>query len=225
MQEILPELVAPSCKADGRCDRSGIVEHTVNVVQSSPSRLRVRLGALFHKLAGPGREDSEEELLRNEFQFRRSAVAAGEILRRLRASRRQEQEVASLVEKQVPDGAEDWTESEVRRFIAWTGEELLDDVMDLACAERLARKGNSSDLSGFQALRFRVSQERERKLPLRIRDLAISGRDIMKILGLKPGPLIGELLQSLHRDVLEDPSLNERKILMDFLLKEYQIKF
>ncbi len=225
IQEILPEMAASSNEPDRQGDRATVLEHTVRAVHCSPPRLRVRLSALFHNLAGLGRDEPEPQWARDESRFRQNASTAAEIMRRLRASRRQEQEVAFLVENQVPDGAGHWSDAEVRCFLARIGEELLDDVMDLAYAERLARKGGSGQLKAFQVFRFRVSQERERERPLRMEDLAMNGHDIMNALGLGPGPLVGELLQSLHRRVLMDPALNKPKILMDFLMKEYDIKF
>jgi len=225
IQEILPEVVARSDNSVVRCDQSGMLEHTVQSVRLSPPRLRVRLAALFHNLSGLERTFSDGERIREQSEFHRSALVAAEIMRRLRASRKEERAVASLVENQIPDGAEVWTEAEVRCFLARTGDDLVDDVVDLAQAERLARKDDASGVSAFEGFRSKISRERERKRPLRIQDLAINGRDVMEILGLSPGPLVGQLLQSLHRQVLADPTINQRKILMDFLLKEYHIRF
>lgn len=47
-----------------------------------------------------------------------------------------------------------------------------------------------------------------------IKDLAVGGRDIME-LGVKPGPMIGEILQKLLEEVLSEPSYNERNILLE----------
>ncbi len=51
MQEDLPELVELPGKIDQRAHSWGALEHTVNTVQGSPPRLRVRLAALFHNLS------------------------------------------------------------------------------------------------------------------------------------------------------------------------------
>jgi tRNA nucleotidyltransferase (CCA-adding enzyme) len=225
IEEILPEIVARNDNSIVRCDQSEMLDHTVNTVHLSPPRLRVRLAALFHNLAGLERACSDGERTPEQSGFHRSAVVAAEIMRRLRAARKEERAVASLVENQIPDGAEFWTDAEVRRFLARAGDELLDDVLDLAHAERLARKDAAAGVSAFDGFRSKITRERERKRPLRIQDLAINGLDVMKIIGLSPGPLVGQLLQSLHRQVLADPTINERKILMDFMVKEYHIKF
>ena len=225
MQEHLRGPVESHNELDPPLNLGGVLDHTINTVHSSPPRLRVRLAALFHNLAELKRQTSDRESLSNQARFRESALAAAAIMRRLRASRRQEQEVAFLVEKQVPDGVEAWTDAELRRFIAGVGVDLLDDVVDLAYAERTARRDNSLGLRTLRSFHGRISQELKRSPPLRIQDLAISGRDVMRILRLNPGPLVGQLLRNVHQRVLEDPALNESKILMDFLVKEYDIKF
>jgi hypothetical protein len=96
--------------------------------------------------------------------------------------------------------------------------------MDLAYADRVVRKDVGRGVEAIESLRFRVSRELERRPPLRIQDLAVTGRDVMKALKLKPGPIVGELLRSLHQQVLENPAVNEANFLMDFLRKEYNFK-
>ena len=45
--------------------------------------------------------------------------------------------------------------------------------------------------------------------------LAVSGKDLMEALQLAPGPRIGELLQKLLGDVLEDPTCNQPALLLE----------
>lgn len=46
------------------------------------------------------------------------------------------------------------------------------------------------------------------------KDLDITGRDLMQELGIRPGPRVGAILRCLMDAVTEDPSLNEREILL-----------
>ena len=46
-----------------------------------------------------------------------------------------------------------------------------------------------------------------------IKDLAIDGKDL-KELGLRPGPLFGEILRTLLDEVVEDPAKNARDTLL-----------
>jgi hypothetical protein len=44
--------------------------------------------------------------------------------------------------------------------------------------------------------------------------LAIDGDDLVRELGLRPGPIVGRLLDELMEAVLEDPVLNRRETLL-----------
>ena len=55
------------------------------------------------------------------------------------------------------------------------------------------------------------------KSPNDFRDLAINGKDIMEILDLKPGPIVGQLKNRLLDLVLEFPEMNEREQLIEFV--------
>jgi len=58
----------------------------------------------------------------------------------------------------------------------------------------------------------RVRGVRAETPPLRVRDLALGGRDLIR-LGLRPGPSFRTILAHLLELVLEDPALNRREIL------------
>lgn len=59
-----------------------------------------------------------------------------------------------------------------------------------------------------------------KKEPFNLKDLAIDGFDIMNTLKIKPGPIVGALLEKLFEKVLEDPELNTKEKLLDLLLDE-----
>ena len=225
IQEVLPEFTKITDKTDCRADHMELVEHTIHRVQVSPYRIRVRLAALFLDLAALIRREPRMKTLDEQSRSAESAFAAGRIMQRLRSSCRLTQEVVFLVEHQLTNGLEAWTEAGVRRFLAKVGEDFLDDVMDLAYADREDRKDQGRSLEELEHLRFRISRELDRRSPLRIQDLAVNSDDVMEVLKLKPGPIVGELLRSLYEQVLENPVVNEAKFLMDFLMKEYNLKF
>ena len=52
-----------------------------------------------------------------------------------------------------------------------------------------------------------------------LKTLAVGGRDLIE-LGIKPGPIMGEILGKLLERVLEDPSMNDRDKLLS-IAKEY----
>ena len=48
---------------------------------------------------------------------------------------------------------------------------------------------------------------------LRVKDLAVSGADVMRVLGVGPGPQVGQVLNRLLERVLDDPALNQKETL------------
>ena len=223
--EILPELSVVSGDERVAPGYAEAVAHALNAVHFSPYRIQVRLAALFHRLAGAGGQRLHLEVHEGQARDLESARVAESILQRWRTSQRLTREVVSLVAEQVPEGVEAWSDGDVRRFLARVGQDRLDDVMALARADRKARADPTHGLMALDELQVRVADELKRSPPLRLQDLAVTGREVMNVLNLPPGPLIGRLLESLHQQVLEYPAQNDPKFLMDFLKKEYNLKF
>ena len=46
---------------------------------------------------------------------------------------------------------------------------------------------------------------------LKVTDLAINGGDVMRILGVPPSRIVGEILEKLLDRVIDDPTLNEKE--------------
>src|SRR5262249_5433556 len=68
-------------------------------------------------------------------------------------------------------------------------------------------------------LRQRLRREVDRQAPLSLKDLAINGHDLQR-LGLPAGPRMGQILQTLLRHVLDDPSCNTRAQLLELARSE-----
>ena len=63
----------------------------------------------------------------------------------------------------------------------------------------------------------RFARELERASALKVRDLAIGGKDVMEALAICPSPRVGQVLAGLLDRVLEEPSLNTRQGLLNLL--------
>lgn len=87
--------------------------------------------------------------------------------------------------------------AEVRRWLSQTGA-AADDLIALLAAT-----------PGRSALPRIVEAIRAARDPLMLKDLAVRGDDLIAA-GVRPGPEVGEMLQRLLEDVLEDPSRNTR---------------
>ena len=104
---------------------------------------------------------------------------------------------------------------EVRRWLSVVGEHA-DDLLTLLPAldtSRLPRPTGSPLGSPVSRLAAVVASIRAAKDPLTLQDLAVNGNDLIAA-GVRPGPDVGEVLQRLLAEVLEDPERNTKGYLL-----------
>ena len=53
--------------------------------------------------------------------------------------------------------------------------------------------------------------------PFSVTDLKINGRDVMEILGIPPGPKVGEILSQIFKEVEDQKLKNEREVQLERL--------
>ncbi len=214
LDKLLPGLAAGAGTQTKRAG-IGIYEHTIACVVNCPKRTRTRLAALFHAIgirsaesgADPHGLDSRSE----------SARIATETMKKWNMSNRVIDEVSTLVRHQLSPEALSWSDARIRRFITVVHPELIDDFMALAEAEVLSAgcpktpEKIQCGIDDIRLLRDRMRDQFERVSAFSVRELALSGGDIMKILDLAPGPQVGKILNHLFEMVLEDPELNTRE--------------
>ena len=108
--------------------------------------------------------------------------------------------------------SEDQTDKSVRRFIRGVTKDYLQDMLDLRTGDRI---GSGATPTSWRLDLFKKRLIEVQKQPFQIKDLKIDGTDVMKILKIKPGPKVGEVLQKLFDQVVEGKIKNERQMLLD----------
>jgi len=104
----------------------------------------------------------------------------------------------------------------VRRFIRNVTVEYLNEMISLRRADRL---GSGAKETSWRWEDFKNRLDEVQKQAFSIKELKVNGEDVMKILNIKPGRKVGEVLESLFAEVEEDPKLNERDILLEKIKK------
>jgi tRNA nucleotidyltransferase (CCA-adding enzyme) len=203
-------------------------EHTFAAVQAAADAgmpLRVRLATLFHDLGKPhvawrGTDGRLHYYAKPGYAERGhedvGAELAGEALRRLRYPNELRSRVVRIVRGHMFSPGRGDDPVRARRMLARCGDELTYDLLDHKQADLLAKRfeGSEPPQEELAALaRFRGTIDREIGSPHRLRDLAVNGSDLIQA-GYAPGPAIGKTLDKLLREVVEDPSLNDRAYLL-----------
>jgi tRNA nucleotidyltransferase (CCA-adding enzyme) len=73
----------------------------------------------------------------------------------------------------------------------------------------------SPDLHALSELKAHVERVLTAGAAFSTKDLALDGRVLMQELGMKPGPDLGRILKALLDEVVDDPSKNQREILLE----------
>jgi tRNA nucleotidyltransferase (CCA-adding enzyme) len=108
-----------------------------------------------------------------------------------------------------------WTDGAVRRLVRKVGVERLTDLWEIRRADAWGRGfGIRAALSNLKALKKRIDKILAKDAALKVTDLDINGNELMKALGLDPGPMIGKILDELLECVLDNPANNEKQNLV-----------
>ncbi len=209
LKEVLPELEhCVGVEQPGGFHKYDVFEHSVQTVDACRSDLRLRLAALLHDISKP----QARRLVENGATFygheTAGARTAQDVLQRLRYSHDLAAQVSTLVARHM--FTTDVTDKGLRRLVKRVGVDLIFDLLDLRRADVVAQGmgGTTEDVDSFEA---DIRSELSRKPPFNVADLAIDGHEVMRLFHLEPGPMVGEVLDYLLEQVLDNPGYNVRE--------------
>jgi putative nucleotidyltransferase with HDIG domain len=207
---VVPELAAQRGIPQNKVPGEDLWEHTLRSVDAAPpGRPVVRLAALLHDVGKPA------TLADGRFHHHDAVGAeqAAAILRRLRFSKATVEDVAHLVRHHMFTVDAEPSGPAVRRFIRRIGREHVEALFELRRADDVG-SGLPPDDPATVAFRARIDAELAARPPLDRGALAVDGDDLIRDLGLEPGPRLGRVLDALLERVIGDPALNDRGTLM-----------
>ncbi|MFJ9563479.1 CCA tRNA nucleotidyltransferase [Streptomyces fuscichromogenes] len=211
---VLPELPALRLESDEHHRHKDVYDHTLIVVEQAMALendgpdLTLRLAALFHDIGKPRTRRFEKD---GRVSFHHHEVVGAKMTKRrmtaLKYSNDLVKDVSQLVELHLRFhgyGAGEWTDSAVRRYVRDAGP-LLDRLHKLTrsdCTTRNKRKALMLSRA-YDGLEERIAELQEREELDAIRP-DLDGNQIMEILGIRPGPEVGQAYKHLLELRLEN---------------------
>jgi len=214
--EVLPELLEGVGVTQNRFHKFDVYRHTLSVVDNTQGEREglaiLRLGALLHDVGKP-RARQPREGAPGEYSFFKheyvGADMADAIARRLKLSVADRERIVAMVANHMFFYSPDWTDGTVRRFVRRVGSDVIPALFALREGDIAGRGfGEDPDVE-LGELRRRIAEVAASDAAMRITDLAIDGKDVMRILGVAPGRIVGVVLERLLERVLDDPALND----------------
>jgi poly(A) polymerase len=221
---VLPEVPALKLEVDEHAHHKDVYEHSLTVltqaIELEQAReldgapdLILRLAALLHDIGKPVTKRVEAG---GVVSFHHHDVVGAKLaakrLKQLRFDKETVTAVSRLIELHLrffgyTDGA--WTDSAVRRYVRDAGP-LLERLHILTRADVTTRNRKKADRLGFayDNLEERIAEIAEAEGVAAVRP-DLDGEAIMRLLGLRPGPEVGEAYRFLLELRLEEGPLGE----------------
>jgi tRNA nucleotidyltransferase (CCA-adding enzyme) len=216
LAEVLPEVLATFGCRQNRFHRHDVYQHSLATLDAVSAEPILRLAALLHDVGKPRTQTAQPEAP-GEFGFFKHEYVGAEMVEaiagRLRLSRAETELLVGLVANHMFFYTPDWTDGTVRRFVNRAQAERIPLLFALREADIVSRGRGEDRECETRELRARIARVAAEDAALRVKDLAVNGADVMRVLGVGPGPQVGRVLNRLLERVLDDPTLNQKEIL------------
>ena len=229
-EKFLPEIPKLRLEIDEHHHHKDVYEHTLTVVEQSMSleervdgpNLVLRLAALMHDV---GKPKTRALIAGGGVSFHHHEVVGSRMTKERLRQLRFDHEIVNSVAKLVflhlrfhGYGGGEWTDSAVRRYVRDAGEllQLLHVLTRADCTTRNQKKAEQL-ATNYDHLESRISALMEEEELLKIRP-DLDGHQIMEILNVPAGPLVGKAYEFLLELRIEEGPLGEERA-KDELLK------
>ncbi|MBP9702820.1 HDIG domain-containing protein [Candidatus Woesebacteria bacterium] len=212
LEIVMPELIKCRGVEQGGHHTHDVYTHLIESLRgcSSPDPV-VRLSTLLHDIDKPtvARAEGPRGVTFHNHEVV-GARTAKRIAERLKLPKKDQDKVFTLVRWHMFHYDPKMTDSAIRRFIRRVGLENIHDMIALRIGDRI---GSGSKTTSWRLTELQKRIGEQLYEPLSLKDMAVDGGDVMRILDIKPSRKIGEILNTLFEEILDDSSRNTKEYL------------
>ena len=192
-------------------------EHILKSLELTSRDLITRLAVLFHDIGKPRcytfGEDGQGHFYKHE---KYSVEIAEKLMLNLKFSKLDTERVCKII-KYHSLYRQSIDEIFVKKMLNRFGEEDLYRYLEVVEADRRTHNNDICNLEDLDQIKVILKKIQETKPPLSMKDLKISGKDLLKV-GVPKGKIVGEILDYLMEKVLEDENLNNYETLINLAI-------
>ena len=225
----IPEVPKLQLEVDEHHHHKDVYQHSLTVLEQAialEDRLKgpnlvIRLAALLHDI---GKPKTKRLIDGGGVSFHHHEVVGAKMTRERLKSLRFDAELIKQVSQLVflhlrfhGYGNGEWTDSAVRRYVRDAGD-LLEHLHVLTRADCTTRNRAKAEAlaKSYDSLEDRITKLAQEEELSKIRP-DLDGQEIMRILGIKPGPLVGKAYEHLLELRIEEGPLGKERAEMELL--------
>lgn len=209
---VAPDLLRGIGVAQNQAHAFDVYEHLLRTMQHGADKdwdFDIRLAGLFHDISKPETRRWSKE--KNDWTFHGHEVVGAKVTKKalqdLKFPREQIDRIVTLVRWHMFfSDPEQITLSAVRRTIANVGKENIWDLLKLRRCDRIGT-GRPKE-QPFRLRKYTAMVEEALRDPISVKMLTVDGSRIMELTGERPGKKLGDTLNALLEEVLDDPTKN-----------------
>lgn len=225
MEYVIPEFcIMMKTEQNSIFHDSNVGEHTIKVMESIKKDHYLRWAALLHDVGKPFVKTTDSEgrdhfYGHDEEGFQR----AKKILRDLKFDNKTVDYVSRIVKHH--NYKMGMSETSVRKSISVIGEDIYPYFLELRRADIDGKSSHAiiGSRENYEYICETYKLIMEKGDCLSLKDLSIKGHDLIEM-GIKPGREMGEILNDLLNHVLENPSMNEKEMLLEYIRKHIEFE-
>lgn len=212
MEIVIPELLNMKEVKQGGHHIYDVFTHSLEALRACPSSDPVvRLATLIHDIDKPVVSKAGGERGVTFYNHEVSgARTAKRIAERLKLPKKDQDRIFTLVRWHMFVYESKMTDASIRRFIRRVGKENIHDMMALRIGDRV---GGGSKATSWRLTELQKRIGEQLYEPLSLKDMKINGAEIMGILNIKPSRKVGEILNALFEEILDDSAKNTKEYL------------
>lgn len=212
LQYVAPDLLRGIGVEQNQAHAYDVYEHLLRTMQHAADKdweFDIRLAGLFHDISKPETRRWSDE--KKDWTFHGHEVVGARVAKKalqdLKFSRERIDRIVTLIRWHMFfSDPEQITLSAVRRTIANVGAENIWDLLKLRRCDRIGT-GRPKE-QPFRLRKYTAMVEEALRDPISVKMLKIDGSRIMELTGEKPSKKLGDTLNALLEEVLDEPLKN-----------------
>jgi len=201
------------------CHAYDVFEHLIRSLQCAVDKnypLEIRLAALFHDIGKPPTRIFSKE--KNDYTFYNHEVVGTKMTKKILVDLKFSHETVEKVTKLIRwhmffSDTDQITHSAVRRMVSNVGRENIWDLINLRICDRVGTGRPKED--PYRLRKYMSIIEEVMSDATDVSMLKIGGVDLIEMLHVTPGPIIGKILNILLDKCIENAEINNKESLID----------